>query len=180
MELKGNKIYIRFFEEQDAPALLNLHVKNRDFFQKYSPIFSDDTYTLEGIRNFISETVMQIKEDKNYAFGIFSKKTHELVGEISLSRVVRGPLQKCMIGYSLDSRFNGRGYTTEAVSLAVEFAFIELKLHRVEAGVMPSNTGSMRVLEKAGFHREGIELKGVKINGSWEDHYIFDVISEIN
>ena len=180
MELMGNKIYIRFFKEQDAQSLLDLHVRNREFFQKYSPIFQEESYTSEGIRNFISESTTQRDSDKNYAFGIFSMETHELLGEISLSRVLRGPLQKCMIGYSLDSRFNGRGYTTEAVSLAVEFAFIELKLHRVEAGVMPSNTGSMRVLEKAGFHREGIERKGVKINGSWEDHYIFAIISEIN
>lgn len=180
MELMGNKIYIRFFEDQDAQSLLDLHVRNREFFQKYSPIFQEESYTYEGIRNFIRESVTQREEDKNYAFGIFSKQTHELVGEISLARVVRGPLQRCMVGYSLDSQFNGKGFTTEAVSLAVEFAFIELKLHRVEAGVMPSNTGSMRVLEKAGFHKEGLEQKGVMINGSWEDHFIFSIISEDN
>ncbi|WP_416144799.1 GNAT family N-acetyltransferase [Planococcus koreensis] len=180
MELMGNKIYIRFFEDQDAQALLDLHVRNREFFQKYSPIFQEESYTLDGIRNFISDSATQRETDKNYAFGIFAKENHKLVGEISLSRVVRGPLQKCMIGYSLDSQFNGKGYTTEAVALAVEFAFIELKLHRVEAGVMPSNTGSIRVLEKAGFHKEGLEQKGVKINGSWEDHYIFSMISENN
>lgn len=42
---------------------------------------------------------------------------------------------------------------TEAVKLIVDFAFHELKLHRIEAGVMPRNLGSMRVLEKAGFHK---------------------------
>lgn len=178
MEFIGNKIYIRFFQEQDAQSLLDLHLKNRDFFQKYSPIFQEESYTLEGTRNFISDTFTQIKEDKNYAFGIFSKESNALIGEISLSRVVRGPLQRCMIGYSLASQYNGRGYTTEAVSLAVEFAFNELKLHRVEAGVMPSNGGSMRVLEKAGFHKEGLEQKGVRINGTWEDHYIFAILSE--
>ena len=80
----------------------------------------------------------------------------------------------------MDKECNGSGYTTEAVSLAVEFAFNELKLHRVDAGAMLSNIGSMRVLEKVGFHREGIEQKGVKINGQWEDHQIFAIISDNN
>ena len=43
---------------------------------------------------------------------------------------------------------------------------------------MPDNIGSMRVLEKAGFQKEGIERKGVKINGKWEDHQIFALIEE--
>nr|WP_266105223.1 GNAT family protein [Dehalococcoides mccartyi] len=45
---------------------------------------------------------------------------------------------------------------------------------------MPGNKGSMRVLEKAGFHEEGLEQKGIRINGQWEDHQIFAVISAIN
>ena len=60
----------------------------------------------------------------------------------------------------------------------LKFAFEELHLHRFDAGVMLGNTASMRVLEKAGFHREGIEQKGVKINGRWEDHQIFAVLSD--
>jgi ribosomal-protein-alanine N-acetyltransferase len=180
MELTGNKISLRFFEEQDAQALLDLNVRNREFFQTYSPIFQEETYTFEGVRHLIQEAASDREADKNYSFGIFSRGSNELVGEISLARVVRGPLQRCMIGYSLDSRHNGKGYATEAVSLAVEFAFIELKLHRVEAGVSPNNAGSMRVLEKAGFHKEGLEQKGVLINGSWKDHFIYAIISANN
>ncbi|AKP46456.1 Ribosomal-protein-S5p-alanine acetyltransferase [Bacillus smithii] len=35
---------------------------------------------------------------------------------------------------------------------------------------MPQNIGSIRVLEKAGFHKEGLSKQNVKINGKWEDH----------
>lgn len=66
---------------------------------------------------------------------------------------------------------------TEAVKLIVDFAFHELKLHRIEAGVMPRNLGSMRVLEKAGFHKEGIARKNVKINGVWEDHQVLAILN---
>jgi ribosomal-protein-alanine N-acetyltransferase len=178
MVLTGNRIFLRFFEDTDAEALLDLRVRNRAFFQQYSPTFSDDEFTLDAMRKYISDSVKQREEGKAYSFGIFEKESGTLVGSVSLFHVLRGPLEKCMIGYSLDQQCNGRGHTTEAVKLAVEYAFRELKLHRVEAGVNPANIGSMRVLEKAGFQREGIERKGVKINGRWEDHQIFAILAD--
>jgi Acetyltransferases, including N-acetylases of ribosomal proteins len=178
MGLSGSKIFIRFFEDTDAESLLDLHLRNREFFQKYSPTFDNGFYTLDSKRKYINDSAKRREEGKEYSFGIYLKDNGKLVGSVSLYHIFRGPLQRCLIGYSLDKQYNGNGYTTEAASLAVEFAFNELKLHRVEAGVMLSNIGSMRVLEKAGFHREGIEQKGVKINGQWEDHQTFAIISD--
>lgn len=180
MRLTGSKIFIRFFEDADAEALLDLHIRNREFFQNFSPTLGDDYYTLDSKRNYIANGVKLREKGEDYSFGIFLKDNGRLVGGVSLFHIFRGPLQRCMIGYSLDKLHNGNGYMTEAVSLAVEFAFDELKLHRVEAGVRPDNIGSMRVLEKAGFQKEGIEREGVKINGRWEDHQMFAIISDDN
>lgn len=180
MGLNGNNIFIRFLEDTDAQALLDLHLSNDEFFQKYSPTFSSDFYTLDSKLKAISNAIKAREGEKVYEFGIFLKDNGKLIGDVSLFNISRGALQKCLIGYSLDKQYNGHGYTTEAVSLAVKYAFDELKLHRIEAGVMLNNIGSMRVLEKAGFHREGIEQKGVKINGQWEDHQIFAIISDKN
>jgi len=119
-----------------------------------------------------------IAADKQYPFGIFLKETDELIGDVTLMEVLRGPLQSCFIGYMLDRDYNGKGIMTEAVGLAVDYAFGTLKLHRIEAGVMPHNLGSMRVLEKAGFHKEGIARKNVKINGKWEDHQVLAIVNE--
>jgi len=175
-----NQIIIRFLEMKDAEALFDLHLRNRELFQKYSPTFPEGFYTLNSKNNDIINLIKERAEDKKYSFGVFLKEEGILVGDVTLFHIFRGPLQKCLIGYTLDKQYNGRGFATEAVSLAVKYAFDELKLHRVEAGVMLTNIGSMRVLEKAGFHREGIERKGVKINGNWEDHQIFAIISDNN
>lgn len=90
---------------------------------------------------------------------------------------MRGSLQSAFIGYFLDKSQNGKGYATEAVKLITLFAFDTLKLHRIEAGVMPSNPASIRVLEKAGYHKEGIAVKNVRINGKWEDHQVLAIIN---
>ncbi|AII58411.1 alanine acetyltransferase [Dehalococcoides mccartyi] len=180
MFLSGNQIYIRFLKDTDAESLLDLHLANKEFFQRYSPVFKDDYYTLDSKRKYISDSFVKRENDQLYSFGIFLKNSDKLIGDVSLFHICRGALQKCLIGYTLDKLHNGKGYATEAVVLAVDFAFDGLKLHRVEAGVMPENKGSMRVLEKAGFHEEGLEQKGIRINGQWEDHQIFAVISAIN
>lgn len=174
----GDNIYIRLLEVSDAEAMLDLYLRNRDFFQDYSPKKDEVYYTLETQEKLMESYVEGSKKDERYSFGIFLIETDRPIGYIALTEVLRGPLQSCYIGYSLDKQQNGKGYMTEAVKLAVDFAFNELKLHRIEAGVMPHNIRSMRVLEKAGFHKEGIAVKNVKINGQWRDHQILAIVAE--
>lgn len=66
---------------------------------------------------------------------------------------------------------------TQAVKQVVRYAFEELKFHRITGEVSPDNPGSIRVLENAGFHKEGIAKSNVKINGVWEDHQVLAIIN---
>ncbi|MFD2169760.1 GNAT family N-acetyltransferase [Tumebacillus lipolyticus] len=178
MKRMGRKILIRPYEMEDAAALLEVNVNNREFFQKYLSHREEEFYTLDHQIERIKRGKEMRAQDQVYSFGIFERESEQLVGSISLTEVLRGPLQSCFIGYYLDEKCNGRGYMTEAVRLVVEYAFQELKLHRIEAGVMLHNLGSMRVLENAGFHKEGIAKKNVKINGRWEDHQVLAIVNE--
>ncbi|MCY7760570.1 GNAT family N-acetyltransferase [Bacillus spizizenii] len=175
--LKGNTIYVRPLEVKDAEEHLRLQSENQDFFEQFSMIRADDYYTIEGQRKRIREYQQRLEKDEEYHFGIFAASDDTLIGTVSLFQVIRGALQTAFIGYFLDKAHNGKGLMTEAVKLIVDFAFHELKLHRIEAGVMPRNLGSMRVLEKAGFHKEGIARKNVKINGVWEDHQVLAILN---
>jgi ribosomal-protein-alanine N-acetyltransferase len=175
--LKGKEIYLRLLEENDAEALLQLEVKNREFFQKYAPLRADHFYTLEFQRHIIRDHLENYKLGNRYAFGIYLTSTNQLIGNIVLRHISPEPSSSGMIGYTLDQEHNGKGYMSEAIRLTVEFAFNELKLHRIEAGVMPHNLASMRILEKNGFHKEGLARKNVKINGRWEDHQILAILN---
>lgn len=59
------------------------------------------------------------------------------------------------IGYVLHPKDWGKGYGTEAISMMDDFAFETLHLHKLHAQVVEANTGSIRVLEKNGYHLEG-------------------------
>lgn len=178
MQITGENIVVKLAEESDAQSLLALEVKNRDFFQQFTGRRDEAFYTYEGQLGRIQDALRMQQEDRGYLFFIFLRSSGQLIGEVILSEVVRYNLQSCWIGYFLDKDFNGKGYMTEAVKLVVGYAFTELELHRIEAGVMPHNTGSMKVLLKAGFTKEGIARKNVKINGHWEDHQTLAMIKE--
>ncbi|TQM30669.1 GNAT family N-acetyltransferase [Nocardia bhagyanarayanae] len=59
------------------------------------------------------------------------------------------------IGYGTVVSRRGRGYASEATRALAEYALGAPGVHKVYANVEPSNPGSVRVLEKAGFRRIG-------------------------
>ena len=175
--MKGEQVTVRFLHTEDAAEKLKLEVENREFFEAYAMTRYPDFYTLPIQKELIEIYEDQKEDDQAYSFGIFENRTGLLVGTISLVQVMRGPLQSAVLGYALDKKHNNKGYTTEAVKLVVAYAFRKLALHRIEAGVMPGNEASVRVLEKAGFHKEGIAVKNVQINGEWQDHQVLAIIN---
>ncbi|WP_142828471.1 GNAT family N-acetyltransferase [Planococcus soli] len=175
--MKSERIHIRFFLPEDATEKLRLEIENRTLFEAYSMTRYPDFYTLAIQKELIEIYAEQKESDQAYSFGIFENETGMLVGTISLVQVMRGPLQSAVVGYALDKKYNNRGYTTEALKLVVAYAFQKLALHRIEAGVMPGNDASIRVLEKAGFHKEGIAIQNVQINGEWQDHQMLAIIN---
>lgn len=175
--MRSINIHIREISVDDAAGLLQLQIENRDFFESYAPTRTDEFYTMEGQLKRIQKQAEDRKNDQAYNFGIFTNTDNRLVGTVSLFHVMRGPLQSAYIGYDLDQKSNGRGYTTEAVRLVVDHGFNTLKLHRIEAGAMTHNIASIRVLEKAGFQKEGIARQNVHINGKWEDHQTLAILN---
>ncbi|MFD0589040.1 GNAT family N-acetyltransferase [Paenibacillus sp. GCM10027627] len=178
MRMDGERIAVRAVQLKDASSLLELEAANRDFFQSFTGLRDDSFYTVQGQEERIRELHKLAEDDRGYFYLVCLKQTDAVIGEVILSEVVRDNLQGCWIGYFLDREHNGKGYMTEAVKLVVRHAFEQLGLHRIEAGVMPHNGASTQVLLKAGFAKEGISRKNVKINGNWEDHQLLAIIED--
>jgi len=82
------------------------------------------------------------------------------------------------LGYWMGQPFARQGYMTAAVRAVVPFAFATLRLHRLEAACIPSNTASIRLLEKTGFLREGYAREYLCINGIWQDHLLYARVND--
>jgi ribosomal-protein-alanine N-acetyltransferase len=66
----------------------------------------------------------------------------------------------------------------EGLELVVRFAFEELRLHRLQAAIQPENERSIALVRAAGFRREGLARRYLKIGGRWRDHVRFAMLAE--
>lgn len=178
MNIEATAIHMQPLREEHAEALLRLRLENREYMQRYEPVRADSYWTLERQRELLQQGEQSLLEGTGYVFGIFQSDTGQLIGRIELSGVARGPFQNASVGYFVDRQQHGRGYATVALAWVKEYAFREAGLHRIQAGVMPWNKPSQRVLEKVGFRREGLAERYLCINGKWEDHILYAITAE--
>jgi [ribosomal protein S5]-alanine N-acetyltransferase len=96
----------------------------------------------------------------------------EVVGTCNFTQIAKGPFRACVLGYQVARRHEGRGLMHEALTAAIDYAFLELRLHRIMANYRPENARSARVLERLGFVREGYARDYLFIDGAWRDHVL--------
>jgi ribosomal-protein-alanine N-acetyltransferase len=60
----------------------------------------------------------------------------------------------------------------------MQFGFEQLALHRLEICIVPRNHRSRRIMEKLDIRDEGVALRYLEINGSWEDHVRYGITVE--
>lgn len=101
-----------------------------------------------------------------------------LVGQVTVSNVVRGPLRSGHVGYWIDQEHAGRGITPVAVALAVDHCFATVGLHRLQAEIRPENVASRRVVDKLGFRQEAFYSRYLDIDGAYRDHLGFALTIE--
>ena len=93
-----------------------------------------------------------------------------IAGYFDVSQIIRGPLQSAFLGYGGVAALSGQGYMSEGMRLLLDYAFVDLRLHRLEANIQPGNERSLALVRRAGFVREGFSERYLKIGGRWCDH----------
>jgi ribosomal-protein-alanine N-acetyltransferase len=176
--LDGKLVFLRPPQADEWSAWAELRSVSRDFLVPWEPTWPADALSETAYLRRIRRLMTEWKTDDGYSFHVFDRQRGRLVGGIGLTQVRRGVAQMATLGYWVGEPFERRGYTTEAVRLIVHFALNSLQLHRVEAACLPENIPSRRVLEKAGFVREGYARLYLKIAGEWRDHLTFALLKE--
>ncbi len=171
--LKGEKVVLRLPLASDYQEWAALRGKSRNFLERWEPRWTPDELERTAWRHRIGRYREDHAQGIAIAFFILDKNTGKLVGGITLGNIRHGVAQSGHIGYWIGEPYAGRGLMTDAVNVLARFAFDTLRLHRIEAACIPDNARSIRVLEKAGFRREGLLRSYLKINGMWQDHYLY-------
>jgi ribosomal-protein-alanine N-acetyltransferase len=176
--IAGRGVYLRTPTITDYEQWAQLRSESRQFLAPWEPTWPADDLTRTAFRRRIRRYLTEIREDHAYPFFIFRDGDDALVGGVTISNVTRGMTQCGTIGYWMGERYANRGYMTNAVVALSPFAFRVLHLHRIEAACLPHNGPSMRLLENAGFQREGLARGLVCIAGRWQDHVVYALLAD--
>ena len=178
--LSGRRVTLRPLREDDFDDWREVRIENREWLTKWEPMRPSNAPDPVRDRSAFLVRCDARRRDRQsgsgFSFGIFVDD--ELSGEMNLSSIHRGAHQNAYVGYWIDRRKAGHGYTPEALVVAMKFAFDELSLHRVQVSIIPRNSPSLRVVEKLGLRVEGIAERYLQIGGVWEDHLRFAMTSE--
>jgi ribosomal-protein-alanine N-acetyltransferase len=179
--LVTERLVLRPPRTADVPAMRVALRQNAAHLRPWSiaPAPGEDPASLTSVSRAVLRHRAEWKSGQTYVFLIVSREDEgTILGRIALGGLHRGAFQNAYLGYWIDAGHEKRGLMTEAVGAATSFAFAAAELHRVQAAVMPNNIASQRVLEKAGYRREGLAERYLCIAGVWEDHILFAVTAE--
>jgi ribosomal-protein-alanine N-acetyltransferase len=171
--IEGEGVVLRTPQMTDFEEWAALRETSRDFLVPWEPTWPVDDLTRAAFRRRIKRYAEDLRSDQGYAFLIVRGFDGPLVGGLTLANIRRGVAQAGSLGYWTGLPFVRHGYMTAAVRAVIPFAFATLRLHRLEAACIPSNTASTRLLEKTGFLREGYAREYLCINGIWQDHLLY-------
>ncbi|MBH5335409.1 GNAT family N-acetyltransferase [Streptomyces pactum] len=167
-------VRLRPLVPEDAGALCDAYVRNREHLRRWEPVRAARFHTPEGQADRIRDQLAQQAEGRLAAWVLDDGE--RIVGTATLNSIVLGPLRSASLGYWIDGGLTGRGLATAATLAVLGIADERLGLHRVEASTHVANTASQRVLAKCGFERIGLAPRYLHINGEWADHILFQHI----
>jgi RimJ/RimL family protein N-acetyltransferase len=125
------------------------------------------------IRGWLEEDI----QDDVFAFHFRPLAEARLIGFVTLW--VRWPHRDAWLGIGIGDRADwGKGYGTDALRLALRYAFDELDLHRVSLTVLGANPRAQRAYEKAGFVVEGRQRGQSQYDGQRVDEVFMGILRE--
>lgn len=159
---------IRPFREDDLSSLV-AHANNGNVWRNMRDLFphpytaADGRAWLQrvGAQNPVTDFAIEFDGQAVGGVGIAPRKDIERVS--------------AEIGYWVGESYWGRGLAGQAVQAITTYAFSNLGLNRVFAVVFARNQQSVRVLEKAGFRREGVLIGAAIKNGIIEDQLLYAI-----
>jgi ribosomal-protein-alanine N-acetyltransferase len=177
-ELRGENHLLRLPRYTDYREWQRLRSESRSFLQPWEPIWRHDELTESAFRARVVRSGQEYSSGLAVPLLVFRRQDEVLVGGLTIGYIRRGAAQSCMIGYWMGEKYAGQGHMLAALQVAIPYIYTGLQLHRIEAACIPENWKSIRLLEKAGFEREGVLRRYLKINGEWRDHVMFSRLAE--
>ena len=169
--LTTERLTLRWLDEGDAAAQYAIY--SDDVAMRY---WSTSAWTgMEQARASIAQTLEGYQSGNGLRLGIALRETGELIGNFNLYDFSLSN-RRCDVGYALNRKHWAQGYLGEAMTAALDYAFVELDLNRIEADIDPRNEASAKLLERKGFVKEGYMRERWIVNGEICDTVFYGLL----
>ena len=81
------------------------------------------------------------------------------------------------IGIMIENKERGKGFASEALDLMISYAFKRLRLHQLYSNVLSDNSASLELFKKKHFELIGVKKEWIRIDNSWVDEYMLQLIN---
>ena len=170
--LHTDRLRLRPFEDADAEALYALHSDGRVMRFWDSPPWTGR----DRAQRFIERCRSMAEVGTGARWAVDRVEGGALLGWCSLTGW-DPEYRSAELGYCYVEAAWGQGCATEAARAVLDWAYATLDLNRVQAEADTRNIGSARVLEKAGFVREGLLRENCVVAGEVSDSWVYGLIA---
>jgi RimJ/RimL family protein N-acetyltransferase len=170
--LAGRSVALRWLTPADVPALFALFGDPEVTRYWSSPAMRE----LADAEALLADIVACFESGTLFQWGIARTSDDHVIGTCTLGRIDRDH-RRAELGYALGRPHWGGGLASEAVQLALGYAFDELGLHRIEADIDPRNERSIALVTRLGFRREGYLRERYHVGGEIQDALLFGLLA---
>ncbi|MEV6599583.1 GNAT family protein [Actinoplanes sp. NPDC051346] len=172
MLITTERLVLRRFRLEDVPALARY--RSDPEVARYQSWRSP--YSLDKARYAVQTMVAADPGQPGwFQYAVELPGEAALIGDVGVN--LADNLRQAEIGYTLDPRWQGHGYASEAVRGVLGHLFSVAGLARVSAECDARNTASARLLERVGFTREGLRRQHTWIKNEWTDDLLYGLLS---
>ena len=169
--LTGGRMRLRPLRNTDALDLFAVHSDARVMRYWSHPAWTEREQAVRRIEQLENDRATS----EFYTWAVTQDGSDALIGTVSLFAIQREQ-RRAELGYALASALWGRGYATEMLRPAIDFAFNTLDLERLEADIDPRNEASCRLVERVGFVREGLLRERWRVAGEVTDSAMYGLL----
>ncbi|WP_078596092.1 GNAT family N-acetyltransferase [Evansella clarkii] len=171
--LNSKNIRLRKMENEDIEKYHQWR-NDLEVMETTSPVL--DVYSLDETRNFVTNVILNASSSRSYIIELKEEKVP--IGVTSLINIdTKNRNAECIIDIG-EKEYWGKGYGTEAFKLLIDYAFLELNLHRLSLRVFSLNEKAVHIYTKLGFVKEGVIRESLYRHGQWHDIINMGILKE--